>query len=325
MLKKHFNDAIRLHLKNSSKCDGNVTFNAENIIKTGLGLRTSLHCKKCGFQTDNLRFFEETIRDGRGRRPAKINTQLSVALAKNPVGASTFIEILSTCEVITPALENLRKSVNKAADTFVAINEDQLAENRQVVKNEIISRYSKNTTKVQCDASYNNSPKGRSFSQPGTQAYCPMFSSEEGMDKVPLAVATVSKLCSCPYNSSGIKTHKQNCQMNYSPEKAISNAEYVLGQSCARELLQDNIVPSEVVTDGVGGGALYKGINSIVKEGGHNSCINQDCSKHMSSTLRRNMRKIQLQSVYINDTVALRKKQTRSAFRLYSETCCLGV
>ena len=91
-------------------------------------------------------FFEETIRHGPGRRPAKINTQLSVALAKNPVGAFTFTEILSTCEVITPAEENLRKLINIATDKLVDINKDQLAVNKKIVKNKIISTYSKNTT-----------------------------------------------------------------------------------------------------------------------------------------------------------------------------------
>lgn len=62
-----------------------------------------------------------------------------MTLAKNPVGASTSVEMLSMCDVITPSVEYLRKSinkaVNKAAEKFVDLNKDQLSVNRKVVRN----------------------------------------------------------------------------------------------------------------------------------------------------------------------------------------------
>ena len=80
--------------------------------------------------------------------------------------------------------------------------------------------------------------------------------------------------------------------MNYNPEKASSNAEFVSGQSCAREILQDNIMPSNVVTDGVGGGALYRGINSVAKEEGYIPVS----IKIVQSTCRRHLDKICVKS-----------------------------
>ena len=81
-----------------------------------------------------------------------------MALAKNPVGASTFIEILSTCDVITPYVGNLRKSVNKAADKFLDLNKDQLSVNKKVVRNQIISCYQKNKNKNKTLPKYNATP-----------------------------------------------------------------------------------------------------------------------------------------------------------------------
>lgn len=309
LTEQHFNRAIRCHIRRNPNCDGSIVFDPGNIVKRGLGLRVSLHCNKCAFSTDQLNFYQEADRRGSGRKPAKINVQLAVALAKHPVGATTFIEILSTCEVLAPSAENLRKSTNKAADTFEELNQQQLSLNRKLIKNEIASRSAESSFKVQCDASYNNCPKGRSFSQPGTQSYCPVFCSENGLDNVPLALSTVSKLCSCPYKTSGSKQHSKTCQSNFNPSRAISNAEFVLGQECARDLVADEIIPKEVVTDGVGSGGLYKGISSVVQRNGHGPCFKQDCSKHLSSSLRRNLRKINLNSVYLNVSQTLRKNK----------------
>ena len=308
LVEKHFNTAIRCHVKSNPTCDGDITFNGKSVFKTGLAVRAALHCKKCNFTTEHNKFYQEATRKGRGRRPAKINTQLAVALTKNAVGPSTFIEILSMCEVMAPSAENLRRSINLAADTFESINQQQLSLNRELVKEEMMSRSNTTSIKIQTDAAYNNSPKGRSFSTPGTQSFAPVFCSEEGLE-VPLAVGIASQLCSCPLNDIGQKQHNGSCKLNYSPQKSIANSEFELGKECAKDLVNDNIIPSEIVTDGVGGGALYKGINSVVTENGLRPCSNQDCSKHLSSTLRRNMRKINLTSVYLHDTVVIRQNK----------------
>ena len=148
----------------------------------------------------------------------------------------------------------------------------------------------------------------------GTQAYGPVFCSEPGLQNIPLAFATVSKLCSCVNQSSGV--HGFNCQRNFSENRPISGAEYVLGQAAGKELLsggeKSSIAAGEVVTDGVGPGSLYKGLAAAMQqEHKSNWCQNQDCSKHLSVTLRRNMRKIELSSLYSETTTAVLRKQKR--------------
>ena len=100
----------------------------------------------------------------------------------------------------------------------------------------------------------------------------------------------------------------------------------MIGQAVGEELLaggrDSSIAAGHVVTDGVGPGTLYKGIKSAMEEEEMDDwCQNQDCSKHLSSTLRRNMRKINLTSLYLDDNAALRKKKCDRLLDYISKRC----
>lgn len=325
LVEEHFNEALKLHIKFHPLCNGLVTFNPSATLKQGFGIISSLRCSDCGFEHKRLKFFEEEVgKKGRGRRAAKINKQMSVALIKQPLGASSIIEILSACDISTPSLSSLQKCLNQTSDAFIEINREQLHCNRELIHHEMNFRkgINQNASMIQSDVSYNNSPKGRSFSQPGTQAYCPIFSSEKGLSKIPVSLSTVSKLCSCRYKKNGRQMHSVNCQRDFPADRPISNAEYILGLKCGEDLLQSNFRADTVITDGVGPGQLFKGINhAMTSKGVENGCENQDCSKHISSTLRRNMRKITLESVYVNDNALTKRKKQDRLLDFISRRC----
>ena len=328
LVEEHFNESINVHRQQHPQCNGLIVSNPTNSTKVGWAYASTLHCMTCEFETQKLKFYEEEQRlDGPGKRAAKINKQMAVALSKQSIGYTSMIEILATCEINPPSVEGMRKTSNQVADALININNEQLIDNRKLVKQvkAIRSGKAENPIAIATDAAYNNSPKGRSFYLPATQAYAPVFSSEPGLEHIPLAIATVSKLCSCPHQSNG--THETFCQRNYPLTRSIGAAEKTLGELVGKELLQggpeSSITAGKVVTDGVGPGSMFKGIQAAMEDQNKsNSMENQDCSKHISATLRRNMRKIDLQSVYIDtSTAVLRKKKRDRLLDHVSQRC----
>jgi hypothetical protein len=328
LVEDHFNSGIRNHMAQYPFCQGKIVVSSTKYTKCGWGFSAVLCCTICEYETPKCRFYEiETGKQGRGRRSAKINVQMAVALTKHPYGSTGVREIMAACDIAPPSSEAMRKTDNKVADAFVALNKEQLAKNRTLIKEVVAIRkgYKHGSIMVQTDASYTSNPKGRSFSQPATQAYGPLLCAEPGLESTPLALATVSKLCTCPERQSGVHL-PVICQQNYPHDKPIGNAEFVLGESCGKELVsggpQAAINAGYVITDGVGPGALFKGVNNAMITNGYSQSTNQDCSKHISSGLRRNMRKLTLESVYINGyTIALRKKKHDRLLDHISQRC----
>ena len=73
-------------------------------------------------------------------------------------------------------------------DKFIEVAEEQLKKNRDLVRATMKLR-SEDTPKngvplirAQSDVAYNNPPKGRFFSQRGTQAWAPCFAAEPGLE-----------------------------------------------------------------------------------------------------------------------------------------------
>ena len=57
-----------------------------------------------------------------------------MALSKHSIGYTSMIEILATCEIDPPSVEGMRKTSNQVADALITINNEQLIENRKIVK-----------------------------------------------------------------------------------------------------------------------------------------------------------------------------------------------
>ena len=176
LVEEHFNEAVKQHLSTYPDCNGIITASADKSEQFGWGFASSLRCTnlKCSFETLKLKFYEEEEEKAGvcGRRSAKINVQMAIALTKQPIGYTSMIEILSSCDVSSPSVEGMRKSTNRISDDLVKINRHQLTTNRSLVKEVTSIRTGLIDTpiRLQTDAAYNNCPRGRSFSQPGRQA-----------------------------------------------------------------------------------------------------------------------------------------------------------
>ena len=101
-----------MKLSSQSVTDG--TFRLVNHITTSLDFymgSPSLPCEHF-IRVKYLRYFRELLEQNlKWFGLKKTSTQLFLALAKNPGGVSTFIEMLSTCEVITPETTKVQTSL----------------------------------------------------------------------------------------------------------------------------------------------------------------------------------------------------------------------
>lgn len=79
---------------------------------------------------------------------------MAITLTKQSIGYTSIIEILSSCDVSSPTIEEMRKSSNRVSYAIMGINQDQLTENRSLVK-AIQTGLIDNPIRLQMDAPYN--------------------------------------------------------------------------------------------------------------------------------------------------------------------------
>ena len=295
----HFNTCIRNHLRDFSDCSGDIIFDPDSFSTWGLAIVGRMKCSSnCGFISEKLKFYEEIERKGKGRKAAKINTQLQVILTKQPIGNSGIREILASIDTPCPSESGMQKSANKVSDAFHTINGEQLAKNRELVKTVLQLRGDGEINAevpvvvAQSDVAYNNPVKGRVFYQPGTQSWAPCFVSEPGLEHLPIAFQTRSKLCSCPKDGETVQ-HKEWCTKNFASDQAMGNSEYQLGKDLARELMEGEspLGISTLVTDG--DSHLHRGMREVMLDSGINT-EKGDCTRHVSKSVGRNIMKAKL-------------------------------
>ena len=54
LVEKHFNESIIIHRQRNPQCNGLVVSNPNNSQKVGWAYASTLHCQKCGFETQKL-------------------------------------------------------------------------------------------------------------------------------------------------------------------------------------------------------------------------------------------------------------------------------
>jgi len=177
-------------------------------------------------------------------------------------------------------------------DSYDTINKKQLDDNRALVRRVVNLRNGKNTDEdvsivAMSDGAYNNPIKGYRFYQPGTQAWAPCFPGEPGLERIPIAFATKSKICSCR------KDHKTDCKKTFPDSQAIGNAEKELGRLLATELMEGDspLAVKTLVTDG--DSSLHKGVQEVMKMHGVET-EKGDCTRHVTRSVSRNIGKAKL-------------------------------
>jgi hypothetical protein len=316
----NFNTSIRNHISNFPNCLGDVIFDTETFQKRGLGFSGKLICSEtCGFVSEPLKFYKEVNTAGRGRKAATINTQLQVGLTKQPIGNAGIRELLAAIDLPSPSESGLQCTANRVSDAFVDISKQQLCQNRAFVKTVVGLRNGYPTDQIvaQSDVAFNNPIKGRGFYQPGTQCWAACFPGEPGLDHIPIAFSTRSKVCNCPNKP----IHKPCCKQNFPENNAMGNAEFDLGKDLAKELTGEcPIGVRTIVTDG--DSSLHKGVKEVMGSKGINT-EKGDCTRHITKSISRNIRKANLSNLCTGSTDTVKQRtHNKSVLASFLERRC---
>ena len=154
-----------------------------------------------------------------------------------------------------------------------------MCENREKVR-KVMNICHESNLILESDVSYNNAPKGRRFSQPGTQSFCPLIE-QNTSQKFIVAHTITNKLCKrCQLYG---KQHSGTCSANYNKYAPIGNSERTAAKQNMNMLLADldPLLPT-VVTDNDG---MNDALSNKTPE--LPLIIKEDCAVHVSRTKRR--------------------------------------
>ena len=321
----NFNACFREHVKLHPECPGDIVFHPQSFSTWGLAISARLKCAaSCGYISDKLKFYQEIESSGKGRRAAKINVQLQVILTKQPFGNSAVREVLAAIDTPCPSESGMQKNANHVSDAFRDIAEKQLAKNRKLVKSVMELRgHGQHPIVAQSDVAYNNPIKGRAFYQPGTQSWAPCFAGEPGLEHIPIAFQTRSKVCSCVLSGRDPVIHKEKCEKNFPSSEAMGNSEFHLGKLLAEEMIEGDasLAVGTLVTDG--DSHLQRGMNDVMARHGVET-MKGDCTRHITKSIARNIIKASLSKRCLGGdrTTAQQRQRSKITLAKFVERRC---
>ena len=329
----NFNQCIKKHLIDYPTCTGDIVFDPASYKKWGAAFTCQMKCTagNCLYTSESLDFYEKvrkedtTCDDGaaRGRTAAKINVQIQVALSKLPIGNTALRQLFVACDIDAPCVSSMQRSSNRIGDAMVGFNRSQLDTNRKIIKQCVKMRnwntndpHGENVDIVALsDTCYNNPIKGRSFYQPGTQAWCPLICGEPGLE-MPVAFNTRSKLCSCVEGH-----HGADCQRNYPVERPMGNVEFEFGKMMGEDMTTSDtrLLVRELVTDG--DSHTLKGMLPAMTTNGKTT-TKGDCTRHLTKTIGRNISRANLSDMGLGGTTILIRNQNKRMVASFIEKRC---
>ena len=216
--------AISEHLP-PPPCGGMLIWDIEKQEQRGLMWRLSLKCTGCHYKTPQHSLYEEVNTNKPGRKPAKSNVQLGVALSHSSIGVSGIIDILLACEIPAPSERGLQQVLNEACDTIVDYNQNDLSRLRQYLAevNSLRGMKAGAGIRAESDGRFNNSlfsGGGRCVAQPATQASIVMCENQTKR-KLIVSAFTANKLCHKCGNKPDVDCH--NCSANISLDETIGD------------------------------------------------------------------------------------------------------
>jgi len=237
--------------------------------RLGLGSSITFQCVNCK-ATKQVKLYEEVEEPSKpGANSPKNNLQLAAFMTKSPISYQ-----------IPPITEkHLRKKVNRVSEVCQDLNLQQMACNRQTVKQLLSHNPDKEAVDVITDTVYSNPPKGRVMSQPATQSCTPMVEGETS-EHLLLSVETHSKLCREGVRCNGAHP---GCSANYPVHRPMGNCEQKALDFNILQIQSDSLAISGIVTDGTA---------SAIK--GHPSIEKLHCVVHLARSQKRRVQNLTL-------------------------------
>lgn len=287
LLAAHINRFMSTH-QGLQTCDNFVLgFVPQKEKLRSLGVVETLECISCKLQSDPVKLFNEVDRDLTGLKGpthCDLNLRFALGLQISGIGIRAGRELLSLMDIPVPSKSSLQRYCDIVSDKTYSLSETVMVENQQKLRN-ILNNNPDVPFIVSSDTAYNNAPKGRSFYQPGTQAFCPLIETNTSENMV-LSYNIANKLCKrCQLHG---KNHDGECSCNYPKSSPIGNAEKVLAHQHITNLLDKtpDFLPDIVVTDN--DGKIAAGMKQALSDAGNTKHLTkEDCAVHTSRSQRR--------------------------------------
>ncbi|CAH1797801.1 unnamed protein product [Owenia fusiformis] len=256
--------------KPERKCMGDLTFN--NKIPFGLCWKVAFQCEKCNFISPLYQLYEEVESEGKkGRKAAKLNTQVAVALQEVPIGIEGFRKILATCNIKPSSSWGMHKmSSNVSKVTQEICDKDLEKRCKQIIdinKMRGVNDDQQNQVSISTDAMYDSNVLGdrSKMGQHATRAVS--IATENNTSKMQiLSYSFKNKSCwrGAALRSQGFPVKcpgHENCSANMNRAHAFT--EYDMGHEIASKLDKAELNVGYITTDGDAKGS--KGVQDYYK------------------------------------------------------------
>ena len=165
------------------------------------------------------------------------------------------------------------KAIHNISNTWIDVNNANMQNNCKIVNT--IATCNNESATVMTDTVYNNSPKGRSMYQPGTQSYTPMIHAETGLV---LSVKNYNKLC-C--KNEKVCSGQHDCEANFESQTPMDASEIKAAKANFEAISKNGLNVTSIICDGTK--KVLQGCSNTSGQGPSKV----DCMVHRSRAQRR--------------------------------------
>ena len=238
------------------------TFRRHQEMKKGLGWKLSVMCISCQWKSAMFKLYKEIPSSSRGPKVAAPNMAFQAGLNDTTTGNTKARLLLAATNIPPPSRSGMQRLSNKASEIIHKLNEDDMAEKREQIKeiNKLRGLPPEAPINVAMDVRYNSSSFGsrHKMGQNASQAVGVCTEGQTDQSQV-IAVHVENKLCwvgsqlrhrgcnvTCPGGHEG-------CTATISASQTLS--EYEIGKKIGHKLAEQSVSVKHVTTDGDARGA----------------------------------------------------------------------
>lgn len=288
-----FNESFAEHAKLHGSCNGRLIFNMAKEIRWGTGVRESLKCTNCSYQSKRMRLYDTIQTKNKfGAKAAKSNAQVQAALFSTGIGNSDLRHVFVGLNASPPSLTGMQLQRNSVAEHLDRACDSGFKKTRRHINDvkEALGLPRKQPIPVEMDTRYNNplwSGTGRTPGQPATQAVATACENFTKKKKV-VAVHTANKHCAkakvtkSRNNGSECPHHSGRCTATMS-QTAVIGDEKLYASSIGKSLLDsdDPLNINYITTDG--DSQMFHGVEEVAS----GEVINLRDTRHLSERMRK--------------------------------------
>ncbi len=280
------------HRDQHPHCSGYLRWchgDAKLCEQRGMVWAKAVKCDKCPYVSTKEKFYEEVDTSKRGRKAAVPNIGLQVGLARQGMGPSGLIDVLSAANMSAPSKKGMQASANAVAPVLQEENLKDMHVIREELKEDNILRGNvKQAIDVESDGTYSTRYRGNMRNTPFQAATQATYIMAENMtkEKKIISVNTYNKLCCCSakYDAG---PHTSTCSQNLSHQATIGYESRYM-EDAVGDVQQDGLNIEYLTLDG--DSKARKLASELVNPCPDVQIKPQYCSLHLSGALLSKLR-----------------------------------